>query len=165
MEYKPIKEFEGKYIVSSAGEIINIRTGHILVGEVKNSGYRMVILSDSGRMKNVNIHRIVADAFCEKKDGCNEVNHINGNKLDNRAENLEWVSRKENLQHAFETGLMENSTVPKQVIATSIENGETMIFPSIYKAARFLGISQGNICMACKGERHHAGGYFWRYAE
>jgi hypothetical protein len=84
--------------------------------------------------------------------------------MDSRVENLEWVTHGENLTHAYETGLMPNNTTPRPVVAICIESGERMWFPSIYKAARFLGISQGNICMACKGERPYAGGYYWEYA-
>lgn len=165
VEYRPVKGYEDYYLVSSDGDIINKITGHVLQGEVKRIGYRGVILSYGEEYKHVLVHRIVAEAFCSKPDGANEVNHINGNKLDNRADNLEWVTRAENLRHAYETGLMPNNAVPRAVIATNMDTGEKMTFPSIYKAARFFNISRGNICMCCKGERPYANGYFWEYQE
>ena len=67
------------------------------------------------------------------------------------------------MRHAYETGLRGQDTSARTVIATNIETGEQQRFASIYRAARFLGISQGNICMACKGLRPYAGGYYWDY--
>lgn len=61
--------------------------------------YKNVSFSRNGIMKRFLVHRLVAIAFLEAKKGCNEVNHINGDKSDNRASNLEWVTRKENCDH------------------------------------------------------------------
>lgn len=165
MEYKPVTGYEGCYIVTSDGDVINVKTGHVLQGEIKKEGYRCVILGYKNEYKHVLVHRLIASAFCDKPPDANEVNHINGIKTDNRAENLEWVTRKENLKHAYETGLMPNNAIPKPVIATNMDTGEKITFPSIYKAARFFNVSQGNICMCCKGERPYANGYFWEYAK
>lgn len=152
------------YLIFEDGTVFSILSRSWLSPHPKKTGYQELILIDSDGKKNyVLIHRIVAECFCEKREGANEVNHINGDKADNRAINLEWVSRNENLRHAYETGLREQDTSARTVIATNIETGEQQRFASIYRAARFLGISQGNICMACKGLRPYAGGYYWDY--
>lgn len=164
-EYRTIDGYEGYYLVSDSGDVINAMTGHVLQGSIKRTGYREVILRKEGDSCYALVHRLVASAFCEKLHEGDEVNHINGDKLDNRAENLEWVTHGENLAHAYETGLMPNNAVPVPVIAKNIETGEEIEFPSIYRAARFLGISQGNICMCCKNQRPYANGYFWKYKE
>lgn len=155
------------YLVASDGFLINTDNGHILTGSVKNkTGYvEMCLYDENHKPHYCLLHRLVAEAFCERPDGADEVNHIDGNKQNNRADNLEWVTRAENLKHAFETGLMPNDATPKAVLATSMETGEQLVFSSIYRAARFLGISQGNICMCCKGLRPYAGGYYWEYKE
>jgi hypothetical protein len=87
------------YQVSSLGSFKNIKSGAPL--KTQNRKYSQVTLSG----KKLSAHRVVAEAFCEKKEGRDIVNHINGNKHDNRAENLEWVSQKENIQHSWRTGL------------------------------------------------------------
>lgn len=165
-EYRPI-EGHPMYLACSDGYVINAKTGLVLKGEVhKKTGYVKVQLSDeSHKQKHYLLHRIIASAFCEKEPQKIEVNHIDGNKLNNRAENLEWVTRDENLRHAYENGLMPNCTVSRKVIAINIETGERAEFSSIYTASKLTGISKGNICMACKGDRPYAGGFYWQYKQ
>ena len=162
-EWKPL-EFDGSvYFVSPAGKIYNKKLKE-MKPSLKKSGYYEVSLRGLSKVKFVLVHRAVAEAFCEKGTG-EEVNHKNGDKADNRAENLEWVTHGENLKHAYETGLRKDDVSPKCIIATNMETGEQMKFPSIYKAARFLNISQGNICMVCKKQRPFANGYLFNYLQ
>lgn len=163
--FAPVNEFPW-YLACREGYVINTDSGYILHGTKKKTGYIELILCDENHKPHYRLlHRIIAEAFCEQLEGQTEVNHKNGNKEDNRADNLEWVTHHENLKHAYESGLMPNNAIPRAVAAVSMETGEIMEFPSIYKAARFLGISQGNICMCCKGERPYAGGYYWSYID
>ncbi len=71
------------------------------------NGYRTVQLCSPGRSKCLSVHSLVAEAFIGPRPDGAVVNHKNGNKADNRAENLEYVSRSENAKHAIETGLMK----------------------------------------------------------
>ena len=114
-QWKPVKGFEGKYIVSNLGNVMSIpRTytnklgreytvdGFTLVKHDDTNGYDKVWLGDSV-MKSV--HRIVAEVFVPNPYGYSEVNHKDGNKKNNCVENLEWVTHQGNIVHAVETGL------------------------------------------------------------
>lgn len=74
-------------------------------------GYYQIQLQVNGKSKFVRVHRLIADNFLSttKTDINNHVNHIDGNKLNNKVSNLEWVSNGDNIKHAYESGLMEKS--------------------------------------------------------
>lgn len=164
MMNKPITGFPG-YLIDEDGNITIAKTGAKLKCQTKKTGYVETCLHDEDGAHYLLLHRLVAKEFCEGYEDGKEVNHIDGDKQNNRASNLEWVSHRDNLRHAYESGLRKDDVTPRRVRGTNIETGEQYDFPSIYVAARFLGISQGNICMCCKGQRPAASGYFWEYVE
>lgn len=153
------------YLVSDMGRVMNARTGRVFEGRINaRTGYREVSVRCADKTRYYLVHRLVAEEFCDKPEGKSvEVNHINGIRSDERAVNLEWVTHGENLHHSFVIGNREQDVAPKAVLATNMATGEQMRFESIYRAARFLGISQGNICMCCRGMRPYASGYYWEY--
>lgn len=164
--YRPIKD-NPRYMVSNRGQITNPRTGELLKPKKnKKTGYLSIQLrkSTNSKCKEYLIHRLVAETFCNREtEKHNEVNHKDGNKENNDARNLEWVTRNQNLRHAYESGLRKDDVSAKAVIARDMATGAARVFSSIYEAAKTLGISQGNICMCCKGKRPYANGYFWEY--
>lgn len=165
MEARVIKGYEN-YSVTSNGDIINTVTNYKLKPLLKRMGYYEVLLKDKNhRGRWFFIHRLVAEAFHENPMGKKEVNHIDGNKLNNKAENLEWCTRNENLKHAYESGLMPFSTVARKVVSIDKNTGERTVYSSIHEAAKILGISQGNICMCCKHQRPYANGFYWEYTK
>ena len=92
-----------KYLCSNFGNIKSKRFGKILKGQKNSCGYLRVQISYAGN--RYFIHRLVADTFVKKIKGKNFVNHKDGNKQNNLASNLEWVTRSENDLHAFKIGL------------------------------------------------------------
>ena len=98
--------FATQYLCSNYGNVKSKRFGIVLKGDLNNAGYLRVQL---GSVKHRQfIHRIVAETFLQKIDGKNVVNHIDGNKLNNRADNLEWVTPSENDNHAYSTSLKQS---------------------------------------------------------
>lgn len=92
-----------KIIIRSNGKSHTVKSK--ILRSAIDDGYEKVALSGSGKLRTFRVHRLVANAFCIKKENDTEVNHIDGNKLNNNADNLEWTTRKGNMRHAFDTGL------------------------------------------------------------
>ena len=95
------------YMVSSKGRVKSFKGSvpKILSTAFCRNGYEKLNLRNENGSKNFTMHRVVAMAFCDNPNGKKEVNHIDGNKSNNCCTNLKWVSRKENMRHAVETGL------------------------------------------------------------
>ena len=94
------------YQASNIGFIRNKITGKILSNVIANNGYYVVNLHINNSQHTKTVHRLIATTFIQNPYNKTQVNHINGNKLDNRVENLEWNTQLENIQHAFNSGLM-----------------------------------------------------------
>lgn len=160
--WKPIANYEN-YYVSSLGNVKSTKNFHgqperILKPGKSNKGYLLVALSKNGKEKVFNIHRLVALAFVPNPHNYEQVNHINENKTDNRAENLEWCTAKINVNHGTRTARQIQKCSKKVVcIETNI------VYPSTADAARKLGLNQGNISNCCSGRNKTCGGYHWKY--
>ena len=163
-KWMPIKGYEGLYDVSNNGNVRRMRktnsgdVGSYLQPVKDKLGYERVCLCKNGKEQKYYVHRLVADAFVEGNG--RDVNHINGNKSDNNAENLEWCSHKENMIKAAETGLIKS----KPVLQT--QNGKKIAeFSSLAEASKKTGINKSNIAKCCLGKRKTANGYEWSWGE
>ena len=100
--WKPIKDYESLYEVSNLGRIKSLKNKNkILSPRINNKGYDFCGLYKNGVRKYFAVHRLVASLFLDEKSEKYAVNHINKIKSDNRVENLEWVSSRENCCHKF----------------------------------------------------------------
>ncbi|QHZ59760.1 HNH endonuclease [Alteromonas phage vB_AmeM_PT11-V22] len=105
--WKDSLEFPENYEVSNLGKVRNKR-GHILAQEHHKTNCYRVRLCVSRVKYSRSVHRMVAEAFIPNPENKPEVNHIDGNRLNNMLENLEWNTRKENMEHATREGLISN---------------------------------------------------------
>ena len=108
--WKDVKGFEGLYKVSNEGVLFSTPRQHTKGGVVKRirtyQGYEKYNLYKDGKMYLKRVHRLFAEHFIPNPENKPYINHIDGNPLNNTLDNLEWVTQKENVQHAIRTGLM-----------------------------------------------------------
>jgi hypothetical protein len=105
--WKNIIGFDGEYQVSNLGRIKSLKKNKLekLLSQCNHTnGYKYVSLSKNGVAKHYYVHRLVAESFLLNSDNKLEVNHIDGDKTNNHVENLQWVTRQENVKHEFDNG-------------------------------------------------------------
>lgn len=139
-EWKPIKGYEGIYEVSNMGRVKSLHRsqGRILKQDTKDNGYIQVSLNKDGVQSKKHVHRLVATAFIPNPHNKSEVNHIDGNKENNNADNLEWCTREYNMRHAYRNGLT-NADIHKKSVILYKKYGE---YKSVTEAARALNVSE-----------------------
>lgn len=165
-KYKEIIGHEN-YFIYNTGKVFSMKTNKFLTSTPDNKGYYKVTIDK----KSYSIHRLVAKYFVPNPYNKNQVNHIDGNKNNNKYTNLEWCTGSENMKHAFENGLNEISEERKEkskkkIIQIDLKtNKQIKIFDSADDVEKELGIHHGNIAGVCKGRRKSAGGFGWKYLE
>lgn len=186
LKIKDIKGFED-YTIDTNGNVFSKRKNKYLKQAINKFGYCKVTLQKNKFKKLFSVHRLVANAFISNLLNLPQVNHINGNKQDNKVENLEWVTPKENMVKAVEIGLFENvrkiqkenaiknnlskyhtlaNEVTKKKVVQCDKNNKTInAFNSISDASRETGIAITGISYVCNNKRKTAGGYIWQYHE
>lgn len=182
-ELKPIRNYEGLYEVSNDGRVRRVAgwRGNLgyrpPTGELKQScvrGYMQITLYKNGEKSRYKVHRLVADAFIPNLKRYPQVNHIDGNKKNNKVENLEWVTQSQNMKHARDTGLCPNNTPrmrlarhnvglftqnilkinPKKEVIVK-KNNAIIRYPSCRACAREFNVSASYISHLCK-EKHYS---------
>lgn len=176
LEWRDVVGYEGLYEVSNDGRVRTV--GHVTnnheippkelgVRTYKNQRYARVRLYKNGVPKDYMVHRLVAQAFVPNPDNKPQVNHLDGDRSNNSAENLEWCTASENQRHAYETGLknIEDTAVftRKRVLQIGQDGEIVRVWRSMSDAARSLGLQVSNISHCCRGKIKMTGGYQWEY--
>ena len=158
-KWKSVDNFD-RYEVSNLGKIRLLRSSRLLRIQFNRCGYRNIALCNDVERKTLSIHRLVAIAFMHNPDKKKTINHIDGDKTNNKVDNLEWSTYQENMNHAMETGLINNG---KKIVMIGLDGEEKNVFNSGLEAERLTGINQGNISSCCLGRRKTTGGFRWRF--
>lgn len=149
--WEPIENYSN-YEVSNIGNVRSLRNNKTGLPKIIKKctckqGYSTLNLSKNGKCALFKVHRLVALTFMPNPENKKEVNHINGIKTDNRIENLEWNTRHENMQHAFDNGL--NKIYDHQKVAISKAHAKKVIdivtaeiFDTMRLAAKNIGINK-----------------------
>ena len=196
--WKDIEGFEGMYQVSNMGNVKSLertvwcglngglyKTVHErILKPRKDRGYLRVRLYKDGKSRWYLVHQLVAIAFCENPEGYTEVNHIDEDKTNNCAKNLEYCSRSYNMTYNGRANKVGKKVAEKlrgrkqseehikkraekhckPVLAIDKITGLILKFVSSREAEKETGIPHGNICACCTGKRNSAGGFYWMFA-
>lgn len=131
------------YEISNYGRV-RFLNGKIAKPSLNQRGYSQIVLTICGERHGCRIHRLVGEAFIRNKFNLREINHKDGDKLNNHVSNLEWMSSEENSKHAYENNLRKPFTSENHPRAIKILNMETKeVYPSVCMAAK-----SNNICSA-----------------
>lgn len=176
--WKDIPEYEELYEISNLGRVKSktrktkfgrgwkVYEGQILKPQEDKDGYFKISLSKDGKKRRFFIHRLVMMSFVDNSLNLPVVNHIDGNKQNNKLNNLEWVTRSENDLHAFRIGLRVPSSGGTDKTVEKIDplTGEVVdTFQSITLASKSVGSTVQLISMACNGKVEKAKGFVWRF--
>lgn len=175
--WKDIPEFEGLYRASNLGRVKSLsrfRKGKngslvsvkekILKPQLNNNGYYIVRLFKNSIGKWYSVHRLVWKVFNGSIPEGLQVNHINEIKTDNRLENLNLMTCKENCNWGTRNE-RRGKKLSKSVLQFDLNDNLVMEYPSVMQAERETGFANSNIVKCCNGKYKTAYGYIWRYKE
>lgn len=181
--WKDIKGYEGLYQISNLGRVKSLqrkvknKNGYRIIKEKilcnykNNNGYYCVNLRKECNIDIRLIHRLIAEYFIPNPNNYPIINHKDGNKLNNKIDNLEWCTQQHNIREAFRLGLnkytyKENfKNNPKTILQFDKNNKLIKKYTSIREANRITGICYNSIFMNCHGKQKYAGDYIWKFEE
>jgi hypothetical protein len=156
--WKNIKGYEGLYQVSNLGRVRSLKRSskNILTGSTGTTGYRHVILTKNGILKNRDVHRIVAEHFIPNPDNLPQINHKDENILNNEVSNLEWCTAKYNCNygnHKLKLSLAHKNRITTGRPAVKVYCPELKkVFDSTVDAAKALGCTQSAVSHCLRGD-------------
>ena len=174
--WRDVKGYEGLYQVSNMGRVKSLgRTiikkdgrkqtvkERILKGTPDKDGYLKIgLYGSTGKQKWFQVHRLVGEAFIQNPDNKSEINHVNENKTDNRACNLEWSTRTENCNHGSRNERVAKA-LSKPIGQFSLDGKLIKVWQSACEARRQTGFDQGYVSAVARGKFKQAYGYIWKY--
>ena len=164
--WKDIEGYEGLYQVSNLGNVrsLNFRGKGFAqnLRAKRMAEYLGVCLCKDKKHKYLYVHRLVAFHFVNGYQDGLTVNHLNENKWDNRAENLEWCTQKEN--DLYGTGRERSNRSHKKPVEQIGANGETVRVFGGASETEEAGFRPSLVTACCRGQAKTHGGYEWRYA-
>ena len=159
---KDIPNFEGLYAITEDGQVWSYKRNRFLVASGGKGNYQMIGLSDAeGNYKQEYVHRLVAKTYIPNPCGYKEVNHKDEIKDHNWIDNLEWCSRKYNINYGTRTKKQSLSRQQKGKAVYCVELDKT--YSTIKQAADELSIHRDSISGCCRGRLKTAGKYHWTY--
>lgn len=162
--WKAVKGFT-RYEVSDCGTVRNIHTKEVKAIRLTKTGYCITDLKENGRKKTAYVHRLVAEAFVDNPDNLPHINHIDENKQNNTATNLEWCSAEYNNRygtHNEKIKATQTEKCGKCVAKVDAATGDVIeVFNSMTDAAESIGVKKQAISYALSSENRTSGGYRW----
>ena len=155
--WKDIEGYNGKYQVSNFGRVKSLYTNKYRKHGYDKDKYHKIELYINGKYQSVKIHRLVAQYFIDNPNKYPEVNHIDGDKNNNRVDNLEWCSSSYNSRHRIYT-LHKNYLKPCRKIKC-VETG--MMFDSISEASRYINVCISSLRETIDNPKRKCKGYHW----
>ena len=169
--WKPIQGYEDEYLISDRGEVWSVRNNKCLKQNTDKHGYRYVVFSVNSNRKTIKVHRLVASAFIENPLNKPTVNHLNGNRSDNRVTNLEWATHTEQLRDplTYQNIIRLSKTTDYYAMGsicnfmrkqTAVYRGNVLvgIYPSLKDAATQNGANYSKASECANGHRKSTGG-------
>lgn len=160
-----IIDYENMYQISNYGNVKSLKNNKIkiLKPQIDGCGYYQVFLYKNKKAKKYKVHQLVAKYFVSNEENLKVVNHKDGNKLNNNANNLEWCTHSYNNKHAYDNKL--KTPCFKIIYQYSKNNKFIKVWNGALEIERCLKINNSNIIQCCKNKRKTAGGYIWKYKE
>jgi len=154
--WKDVPGFEGLYQASNMGRIASIRYGFKLMSLVRNpTGYLQVAFRVNNSIKRGMVHVFIAKTFLNQCEDCTQVDHINNVKTDNRVENLQWISRSDNMKNNYSRGVTSIDKLRskgKRVELFDKDGNSIGVFDKLRDAANHLGVQHGNLSALVNGK-------------
>lgn len=163
--FKPLPDYEKYYHISNLGNILSLRTNKILKQRMRSGYYGVSIFGSDNKMKVVLVHTLVAKTFLIRPKTKYKlvVDHVNSNKLDNRSNNLKYVTYSENTLNAHRNKCVKLNC--KKVCQFGLDRKFIKRYDSLTHAEKETGILCQHISQCCLKKYKTAGGYIWRYSK